>query len=112
VPESSEPPPFTCAVTSLDGTVTVAPAGELDMGTCPLLHDEMTRGRADGAGTLVVDLRGVTFIDSSAIHLLLRWADAADRDGLELRVIPGDDRVRQVFEMTGVTGRLCPPALG
>jgi anti-anti-sigma factor len=112
VPEPSEPPPFSCTATTLDGTVTVAPTGELDMGTCPLLEQEMTRGRDDGAGTLVVDLRGVSFIDSSAIHLLLRWAEEADRSRLALRVIPGDGRVRRVFEVTGVTERLCPPDRG
>ena len=112
VPEQSEPPPFTCAVTSVDGAVTVAPTGELDMRTCPLLERELQLGRDAGASTLVVDLGGVTFIDSSAIHLLLRWADETDGAGPQLRVDPGNGRVRRVFDMTGVTGRLCPPDLG
>jgi anti-anti-sigma factor len=99
-------------VTRLDGTATVAPSGELDMGTCPVLDGEMTRQRDDGVRALVVDLRGVTFIDSSAIHLLLRWADEADRSDLALRVIPGEGRVRRVFEVTGVIGRLSSPDPG
>jgi anti-anti-sigma factor len=93
-------------VTTVDGSVTIAPSGELDMKTCPVLEQELTLQRDDGASDLVVDLRGVTFIDSSAIHLLLRWADEADRSSLELRVIPGDGRVRRVFEVTGVNERL------
>ena len=104
-----ELPPFTCAVIAADGVVTIAPTGELDMGTCPLLDEELARGRDDGAERLVVDLSGVTFIDSSAIHLLLRWAEEADRSGLEFRVVPGGERVRRVFELTGVTGRLGLP---
>jgi anti-anti-sigma factor len=95
-------------VTTLDGAVTVAPTGELDMETCPLLERELERARDAGAEALVVDLRGVTFIDSSAIHLLLRWADEAEGTGPELRVLPGNGRVRRVFEVTGVTARLCP----
>jgi anti-sigma B factor antagonist len=96
------PTPFGCTVHARGGVVTVAPTGELDMGTVPLLESAMSYQHDLGDGELVVDLRGVTFIDSSGVHLLLRLAQAAARGRHELRVIPGSERVRHVFALTGV----------
>ena len=102
VPDPSVPPPFGCKVLAEGGVVTVAPTGELDLGTAPLLDAAMSYQRDLGIDTLVVDLRGVSFIDSSGVHLLLRWAQDASRGNLELRVLPGPERVQKVFELTGV----------
>jgi anti-anti-sigma factor len=102
VPEPVTAPPFGCTVHAQDDVVTVTPTGELDLATVPLLEAAMSYQRDLGIGALVVDLRGVTFIDSCGVHLLLKWARGAARAGHDFRVIPGSERVQLVFAMTGV----------
>ncbi len=102
VPAPTAPQRFGCTVHARDGVVTITPTGELDLGTVPLLESAMSYERDLGDGELVVDLRGLTFIDSSGVHLLLRWAQDAARGSHDFRVIPGPDRVQLVFAMTGV----------
>ena len=96
------PTPFGCTVHASGGVVTVAPTGELDLDTVPLLESAISYQRDLGNAELVVDLRGVTFIDSSGVHLLLRLAQDAARGSHAFRVVPGSERVRHVFALTGV----------
>jgi anti-sigma B factor antagonist len=61
---------------------------------------------ADGCERVVLDLRGVTFMDSSGLHLVVD-ADAAARSaGWELLLIAGPPPVQRVFEITGLLDRL------
>lgn len=48
-------------------------AGELDMQTAPALEQALAEGVGRG-GPVLVDLSGVTFMDSTAIHVLVRTA--------------------------------------
>ncbi|WP_051832853.1 STAS domain-containing protein [Streptomyces katrae] len=52
-----------------EGTV-ITVAGELDMDTCPTLHQATAAAAANGA-PLHLDLVGVPFMDVFALHLLL-----------------------------------------
>jgi anti-sigma B factor antagonist len=96
----NDPTDFHCSCASDCGVVTVSPVGELDLATAPLLEAELRR--TAGSRELVVDLRRLTFIDSSGVHVLLRWAGDAARRRREFRVIPGAERVQLVLGMTGV----------
>jgi anti-sigma B factor antagonist len=93
---------FRCAVLNDTDAAIVAPEGELDLATAPLLDAELRRLRDEGTRRLVVDLRGLTFIDSSGVHLLLRWA----RGDRRFSLIPGPQRVQMVLAMTGVVDHL------
>ena len=95
---------FRCGCASDGDAVTVSPVGELDLATAPLLEAELRR--TAGSRELVVDLRRLTFIDSSGVHLLLRWAGDSARRRREFRVIPGAERVQLVLAMTGVLDTL------
>ncbi len=54
-----------------------------------------------GPSRVVVDLGGLAFIDSSGLRVLL-LADARARErGYELVLLPGQESVQRVFEMTG-----------
>jgi anti-sigma B factor antagonist len=106
VPDRVLPQPFGCTVYADGDAVAVAPSGELDIGTAPLLESALSYQRDLGAGAFVVDLRGVTFIDCAGVHLLLRWAEDAARGRHEFRVIPGSERVQRVLEMTSAVDAL------
>jgi anti-sigma B factor antagonist len=95
-------PSFACRIHADGDTAIVAPCGELDIDTVPILDGDLAAVRDLGFRKLVVDLRGLTFIDSSGIQLFVRWSMAAARDGRAFRLIPGSDRVQLVFRITGL----------
>jgi anti-sigma B factor antagonist len=86
--------------------VHVRPVGELDLATVPRLDDELTRLRETGVRELVLDLRGVTFMDSTGLSLTLRWSLAANRDGFDFSLVRGQGPIRRLFELTGMDRRL------
>jgi len=86
--------------------ITVAPVGELDVATAPVLDGDLCAVRDLGFDAIVVDLRGLTFIDSTGVHLLVRWAASAAARGYAFRLIPGSDRIQRVFRLTGLLGSL------
>jgi anti-sigma B factor antagonist len=80
--------------------------GELDMAGVDQFERLLIADGAPEAGTIVVDLRGLTFIDSSGLRALI-MADQRVRDeGGHFVVVRGSDRVNQVLEMTGVAGHI------
>ena len=52
--------------------------------------------------TTVVDLRGLTFIDSSGVSGLLSAARRAREAGERLVCVPGPQPIQRIFELTGV----------
>ena len=84
-----------------DGVV-VRPRGELDLATAPALHRQLQELCDAGWRRLVVDFGGLTFIDSSGIHLALTWAGRAAQDGIDIRFVSGSPVIQLAFDVTGV----------
>jgi anti-anti-sigma factor len=97
------PPPFRCEVVPDDGRVLVRLAGELDISTAPILERHLHEALGGGR-RLVVDLRGLDFMDSTGLTLLVRWGRGAEQDGYQLALVRGDPRVHRLFELTGLDG--------
>jgi anti-sigma B factor antagonist len=99
-------PPFLLDVTADgDGCTTVSVAGELDLATA----DELTAAVRSGlaAGAVVIDMRGVTFMDSAGVRALNTAVRESADSGRKLRVSLGTHpSVIQVLEMTGMLGLL------
>ena len=71
-----------------------------------MLEQRLRRGRsADGARRVVVDLRGLEFMDSTGLTLLARWSLGAERDGYAFALIAGSERIQRLFELTGLADR-------
>jgi anti-sigma B factor antagonist len=96
-----EGPAFTWQVLPDRDVVTVAVHGELDLGTAPSLDAQLRELRDAGFRHLIVDLGGLTFIESTGVHLLLAWTESARRDGHTFGVVAGRERIQSVFAMTG-----------
>ncbi len=73
--------------------------GELDMQSAPRFYD-LLLNEMDGTA-FEVDLSGVTFIDSSGLHALVRLRNELP----SLRLVALSERVQHIFELTG-TGEL------
>ncbi|MEX2103411.1 MAG: STAS domain-containing protein [Gaiellaceae bacterium] len=80
--------------------------GELDLYTAPRLSSQVGELIALGAAGLVVDLTETTFIDSTALHVLLDAKKRVHAVGGELVVVCPSPHVRRIFEITGVDGLL------
>jgi anti-sigma B factor antagonist len=106
VTPNGDPDRLHCEVRPERRIVIVAPIGELDLGGVPTVDSELRELRDAGFEHLAVDLRGLRFIDSTGLHLLLRWSRAAASDGFRFSVIRGPERVQRVFEITGVAAAL------
>lgn len=63
--------------------------------------------RALGTGAdVVVDLAGVTEVDSSAVSLLLEWRRAALRDKRKIEFVNLPDNLKSLAQLYGVTDLL------
>ena len=74
--------------------------GEADLHTAPILRDALEEAIETGAGTLVVDLTGVTFVDSMMLGVLLGATRRTRPRGTRMRIVVDDPHVRRVFELT------------
>jgi anti-anti-sigma factor len=84
----------------------LAPHGELDMATVGAVEQKLRELLDSGSRTLVLDLGGLSFMDSSGLHLVARWSAEASRDGFAFQLEPGPPAVQRVFELAGMTGEL------
>ena len=88
-----------------DDAVVLVVEGELDLSTAPLLAERLTAAEATDAPLVIVDLDRVSFMDSSALHVLV--SHALTNGGHErVRLTRGSRQVRRVFEVVGMFDRL------
>jgi anti-sigma B factor antagonist len=84
----------------------VAPEGEIDALTAPQLGSRLLSLADDGKTGVVVDLSRVTFLDSTAIGVILNAVRALAARSARLVLVCPTERVRRPFEVTGLTARL------
>jgi anti-sigma B factor antagonist len=100
-------------MTSLDLTTTdreggahVALTGELDIASAPKLEEEVRRLESQGRTLIVLDLRGLEFMDSSGLRALLAADSRARERGARLVIVRGDERIQRVRRITRRDERL------
>jgi anti-anti-sigma factor len=89
-----------------DGGAHVVLRGELDIATAPQLDEEVARLEGEGRGLIVIDLRGLEFMDSSGLRALLAADTRARNRGARLVIVRGDDRIQRVLRITRLDERL------
>lgn len=83
--------------------VVVVPVGDIDLATVDALEAEIGAASAEPHAELVLDLRQVAFLDSTAIRLVVQLA----RDVREkFAVVRGAGEVARVFDLVGLDGRV------
>lgn len=80
--------------------------GEVALATAPELEAALERALPAERGSVIVDLRAVTVLDSSARALLLRRERTARAAGRRLIVLNGPPQVQKAFDLTGMSARL------
>ena len=98
--------PFALERQLSSGTARIVVRGELDLSTGPRVEEEVRRAEAEQPGTLILDLREVTFFDSTGLQLVLDADVRAREEGRTLIVLPGDGEPRRILELAEVADRL------
>jgi anti-anti-sigma factor len=89
-----------------DGGVVVVASGEIDLSTSPQLRAALRDPEAQ-APRVVLDLRGVTFMDSSALGVIVGQHKRARDEGFRFAVAAhGAENVERILELAGLTGLL------
>jgi anti-sigma B factor antagonist len=83
-----------------DGVVVVRVEGELDMATSDRFEEAL--GAPAPGGRLVIDLTECTFLDSSAVRLLVGAARAADESAGRVSLVARDPGILRVLEIAAV----------
>ena len=81
--------------------VTVRAVGEIDLATAADLEDPLSELLDRGFGHVVLDLQGVTFMDSSGVRVLISAHQHAEVLGAALSIVVGMSRIRQTLELSG-----------
>jgi len=97
---SAVSPDFLCDVQPDRDRVFVRVAGELDLNAVPHVAATVDDLLAAGFGRVVIDLRGLSFMDSAGVHMLISAHRAAERRGSTIALVRGPRAVHRVFELT------------
>jgi anti-sigma B factor antagonist len=90
------------SVVSTDTTARVRAAGEVDSNSAPQLQAELDALLDAGVRELVVDLGGVTFLDSAGLCALAASHRRATNAGVRLRVLASHRAVIRPLQITGL----------
>ena len=82
----------------------VAVSGEVDVYSAPALKDNITEILQSGVTTLIVDLSGVAFLDSTGLGALVEARAATSDAGGSLPLVCSQERILKLFTITGLDG--------
>ncbi len=97
---------FQARIDQDESGTTVTVSGEIDLSVIAQLEGELAPALAAAPDPLVVDLRDVTFVDSSGLRFLLKLNESAKTDGRRFALVAAGDPVVRVLQLAGVEDRL------
>jgi len=96
-------PPFRATVAELGNDLAlVSVSGELDLFVQPDLRDSLAAADRLGVHTVVVDLSGVSFLDSTICGALVGEAKRRQAAGGELILVTNGPPTSRVLEVAGI----------
>lgn len=81
-------------------------AGELSLAEAPILERHLSEALMTATATVVVDLAGVEFIDSTGLSVLVRAQQQASDRGVEFGVCNPRAQAHRLLSLTGLEERL------
>jgi len=76
--------------------------GEVDLAAAPALREQIDSILASGQSTIVIDLLDATFLDSTALGVLVGGLEECRDAGGELHLIVVEPRILKVLQITGL----------
>lgn len=98
--------PFLTEVHNQGEMCVVAVSGELDLASSATLDQQLTRMLDAAAALVVVDLRGLEFMDSTGLSTLVKAHQRAEQAGKRFALIRGSQQVQRLLSLTGVEERM------
>jgi anti-anti-sigma factor len=93
--------------TRRDGAaIVLAVSGELDLASSPALREELARANEDGTELVILDLRGLVFMDSTGLSVVVKAHQRAVESGRRFAIVRGGKQVQRLLSLTGVAERL------
>jgi anti-sigma B factor antagonist len=94
---------FHISVASLTSSLAlVSVSGEIDLYTAERLQQGIGEATSVGADTVLLDLSGVGFIDSTALGVIVQETKRLEGRGHALILVTNDPRTLRVLEVTGL----------
>jgi anti-sigma B factor antagonist len=100
VTDASAPGPLRIESRREGDSAVIALNGELDLASAPELERELRDAEATEPSRVVIDLKGLGFMDSTGLQALLRARERASSSSYELVLRRGSHQVQRVFELT------------
>jgi anti-sigma B factor antagonist len=98
-------PQFRAELTRHAGDIAVVTLeGEIDLYTAPEFREVLLRGIDEGARRVIVDLSSVTFVDSTALGVLVGGGKRLRLHDGALLIVCGLDGIRRILEVAGLAG--------
>ena len=82
------------------GVTVLAPTGRLDVAGAPALKDAVSEAMKSGQPRLVIDMEGVSFVDSSGLGSVVAALKQVRSSKGDLRLAAPNQQVRVVLELT------------
>ena len=102
----SDLPVFGVEHQARDGAAVVTARGEIDLSTSPALREALRDPHAQ-APVVVLDLRSVTFMDSSGLGVIVGQNKRAREQGFRFAVaVSGAAEVERILELSGLAEAL------
>ena len=75
--------------------------GEIDLHTAPQVQHTIEQAAGNGSETVIVDMSGIAFMDSTALSTFMRAKDSLQERGVSLRLATPSHAVERLFSVTG-----------
>jgi anti-sigma B factor antagonist len=82
------------------GVTVLAPSGRLDVAGAPALKDAISEAVKGGQPRLVIDMEGVSFVDSTGLGSVIAALKLVRTSKGDLRLAAPNQQVRVVLELT------------
>jgi anti-sigma B factor antagonist len=89
-----------------DGPVRIVLTGELDISSAVKVDEELARVEAARPALIMLDLRGLEFMDSSGLRTIVSADSRAREEGRRLAIVRGPAAVQRIFDVTRLDERL------
>ena len=86
-----------------DQEILIHVAGEIDAYTAPKLREELLLLAKEGNKTIIVNLKDVTYLDSTGLGVFVGLFKELSKNNGELKLIQLSNRLYRLFEITGLS---------
>jgi len=76
--------------------------GEVDLHTCPHLHQSLTQLLDKGTKTFILDLDHVSYIDSTGLGVIAHAAKSLQQLNAHIKLVCTQPQILKIFELSGL----------